>query len=122
MPPRRAITGRSKEPRKRFAEELRSLRADRGETLRGLAKALGWDASLLGKMETGRTLGSADVVQALDQHYGTPGFLLTLWELAQADPTQFKQQYRRYMLLEAEAVSLWHYGVSILPGVLQTDG
>jgi transcriptional regulator with XRE-family HTH domain len=122
MPPRRVITGRSQEPRRRFAEEVRALRLARGESLRDLGKALGWDPSLFGKLETGATLGSPEVAEALDQHYGTPGLLLTLWELAVGDPSQFKEQYRRYMLLEAEAVSLWHYGVSILPGVLQTDG
>ncbi|MFI5686838.1 helix-turn-helix domain-containing protein [Streptomyces sp. NPDC051636] len=122
MPPRRVITGRSQEPRKRFAEELRLLRTERGESLRKLGEVLGWDWSLFGKMESGQTLGSPEVVQALDQHYGTPGLLLALWELAVGDPTQFKEQYRRYMLLEAEAVSLWHYGVSVLPGLLQTEG
>ncbi|MFJ5534604.1 helix-turn-helix domain-containing protein [Streptomyces sp. NPDC093261] len=122
MPPRRVITGRSQEPRKRFAEELRLLRTERGESLRKLGEVLGWDWSLFGKMESGQTLGSPEVVQALDQHYGTPGLLLALWELAVGDPTQFKEQYRRYMMLEAEAVSLWHFGVSILPGLLQTDG
>ena len=60
------------------------------------------------------------MAQALDQHYGTPGLLLTLWELAAADPTQFRERYRRYMTLEAEAVSMWHYAVSALPGLLQT--
>ncbi|MGW1161013.1 helix-turn-helix domain-containing protein [Streptomyces sp. NPDC002513] len=122
MPPRRVITGRSQEPRKRFAEELRLLRTERGESLRKLGEVLGWDWSLFGKMESGQTLGSPEVVQALDQHYGTPGLLLALWELAVGDPTQFKEQYRRYMLLEAEAVSLWQYSVSIVPGLLQTDG
>jgi hypothetical protein len=82
---------------------------------------LGWDSSLFGKMESGQTLGSPEVVQALDQHYGTPGLLLTLWELAAGDPTQFRERYRRYMMLEAEAVSMWHYAVSVLPGLLQTE-
>ncbi|QTZ93372.1 helix-turn-helix domain-containing protein [Streptomyces auratus] len=122
MPPRRAITGRSQEPRQRFVEELRLRRAQKGDSLRQLGDALGWDWSLFGKMESGQTLGSPEVVQALDQHYGTPDLLLTLWELAAGDPTQFKERYRRYMALEAEAVSLWHYGVSILPGMLQTHG
>ncbi|MFH8571814.1 helix-turn-helix domain-containing protein [Streptomyces sp. NPDC017993] len=122
MPPRRAVTGRSQEPRQRFAEELRLLRAQRGDSLRQLGEVLGWDSSLFGKMESGQTLGSPEVVQALDQHYGTPGLLLALWELAAGDPTQFKERYRRYMTLEAEALSLWHYGVSILPGMLQTEG
>lgn len=38
------------------------------------------------------------------------------------DPTQFKEQYRRYMGLEAEAISLWQYSVSRPPGLLQTAG
>ncbi|MFF4955298.1 helix-turn-helix domain-containing protein [Streptomyces chattanoogensis] len=122
MPPRRAVTGRSQEPRQRFAEELRLLRTQRGESLRQLGKALGWDASLFGKMESGRTIGSPEVAEALDHHYGTPGMLLALWELALCDPTQFLEQYRRYMRLEAEAVSLWHYAVSAPPGLLQTAG
>ncbi|WP_407550749.1 helix-turn-helix transcriptional regulator [Streptomyces sp. Pv4-95] len=122
MPPRRAVTGRSQEPRQRFAEELRLLRSRRGDSLRQLGEVLGWDSSLFGKMESGQTLGSPEVVQALDQHYGTPGLLLTLWELAAGDPTQFRERYRRYMTLEAEAVSMWHFGVSVLPGMLQTAG
>ncbi|MFJ6748460.1 helix-turn-helix domain-containing protein [Streptomyces sp. NPDC091266] len=120
MPPRRAVTGRSQEPRQRFAEELRLLRAQKGDSLRQLGEILGWDSSLFGKMEKAQTLGSPEVVQALDQHYGTRGLLLTLWELAAGDPTQFKERYRRYMSLEAEAVSLWHFGVSTVHGLLQT--
>ncbi|MET9087256.1 helix-turn-helix transcriptional regulator [Streptomyces sp. NPDC004237] len=106
----------------RFAEELRLLRADRGVSLKGLAEELGWDASNFGKMESGRTLGSPEVVEALDQFYGTPGLLLALWELAMADPSQFKERYRRYMMLEAEAASLWHYSVTMPPGLLQVPG
>ncbi|MGW7335676.1 helix-turn-helix domain-containing protein [Streptomyces sp. NPDC054808] len=122
MPQRRAITGRSQEPRARFAEELRLLRHGRGVSLRGMAEAVGWDASQFGKMENGHTLGGPEIVEALDQYYGTGGMLLTLWELAVADPTQFREQYRRYMILEAEAISLWHYAVSAPPGLLQTAG
>ncbi|MER6527076.1 helix-turn-helix transcriptional regulator [Streptomyces sp. NPDC001508] len=120
MPPRRVITGRSQEPRKRFAEELRLLRHERGVSLRELAKMVGWDASQFGKMESGLTLGGPEVVQALDTYYATPGLLLALWELAVGDPAQFKEQYRRYMMLEAEAACLWQYSVSIVPGLLQT--
>ncbi|GAB2800356.1 helix-turn-helix transcriptional regulator [Streptomyces chlorus] len=122
MSQRRAITGRSQEPRQRFAEELRTLRAASGMSLRALGERLGWDWSLFGKMEKGETLGSPEVVQALDTHYGTPGLLLALWELAAGDHTQFRERYRRYMALEAEAVSLWHFAVSVLPGLLQTPG
>ncbi|MGW9493854.1 helix-turn-helix domain-containing protein [Streptomyces prasinus] len=122
MAQRRAVTGRSQEPRQRFAEELRTLRAASGTSLRALGERLGWDWSLFGKMEKGETLGSPEVVQALDTHYGTPGLLLALWELAAGDHTQFRERYRRYMALESEAVSLWHFAVSVLPGLLQTPG
>ncbi|MER6273249.1 helix-turn-helix transcriptional regulator [Streptomyces sp900105755] len=122
MPQRRVVTGRSQEPRQRFAEELRLLRAEKGVSLRELAERLGWDPSQFGKLENGHTLGGPEVVQALDQFYGTPGLLLALWELAMADPTQFRERYRRYMVLEAEAVSMWQYSPSLLPGLLQTPG
>ncbi|MFF6994375.1 helix-turn-helix domain-containing protein [Streptomyces sp. NPDC008313] len=122
MPQRRLVTGRSQEPRQRFAEELRKLRAEKGDSLRQLGERMGWDWSLFGKLEKGETLGGPEVVQALDQYYGTPGMLLALWELARADRTRFRVQYRRYMELEAEATSLWHFAVSVLPGLLQTPG
>ncbi|MFE9597013.1 helix-turn-helix transcriptional regulator [Streptomyces hokutonensis] len=122
MPQRLVVTEMSHEPRKRFAEELRRLRTERGLALRDLSREVGWDASQFGKMESGSTLGGPEVVQALDQYYGTGLFLLTLWELALGDPTQFKEQYRRYFLLEAEALSLWHYAASAPPGLLQADG
>ncbi|NEB03911.1 helix-turn-helix transcriptional regulator [Streptomyces sp. SID13726] len=122
MPQRRVVTGRSYEPRVRFAEELRSLRAAKGHSLRDLAERLGWDPSTLGKMEKGQSLGGPEVVEALDQYYETPGLLLALWELAVGDPTQFKEQYRRYMILETESLSLWQYSVSTVPGLFQTDG
>lgn len=122
MPMRRAVTGRSQEPRARFAEELRLLRKQRGETLRQVGERVGWDWSLFGKMEKGETLGGPEVVEALDVYYETPGLLLALWELALNDQTAFRERYRRYMSLEAEATSLWHFAVSVLPGLLQTPG
>ncbi len=103
-----------------FAEELRILRTGRKLSLRQLGERVGWDWSLFGKMEKGETLGSPDVVQGLDTFYETPGLLLALWELAAGDKSQFKERYRRYMTLESEAVCLWHFGVSVVPGLLQT--
>ncbi|MFD9816931.1 helix-turn-helix domain-containing protein [Streptomyces sp. NPDC059080] len=121
MPPRRVVTGRSQEPSLRFAQEVRRLRLKKGVTFRELGDALGWDASLFGKIESGATLGSPEVAQGLDTYYGTDDLLLSHWELAVRDPKQFREGYRRYMNLEAEALSLWHHAVSALPGLLQTE-
>lgn len=122
MSQRRTVTGLSRQPRARFAEELKALREANGDSLRQLGEKVGWDFSLFGKMENGHTLGSAEVVQALDQYFGTGKLLVTLWELALGDKAEFKEQYREYMGLEAEALSLWHFGLSSIPGVLQTRG
>ncbi|WP_371534703.1 helix-turn-helix transcriptional regulator [Streptomyces sp. NBC_00466] len=122
MPQRRLVTSRSQEPRQRFAEELRNLRVERGISLRQLGERVGWDYSLFGKMEKGETLGGPEVAQALDHFFGTQGMLLVLWELAMRDRTQFRERYRQYMSLESDATSLWHFGVSVLPGLLQTPG
>ncbi len=72
-------------------------------------------------MEKGETGGGPELVQALDQYCETPGLLLAMWELAISDQSQFKERYQRYMALEAEATSLWHLAVGVLPGVLQTE-
>lgn len=120
MPRRRMVTGRSQDPRKRFVEELRRLRLERGDSLRKLGEVLGWDWSLFGKMEGGETLGGPETVQALDQHFGTGDLLITLWELASSS-IGFRERYRQYMSLEAEAVSLWQYSPSATPGLLQTE-
>ncbi|MFK0140353.1 DUF5753 domain-containing protein [Streptomyces murinus] len=120
MPQRRAITGRSQEPRARFAEELRLLREERHLTFRALAAQVGWDPTLFSKMEKGQSLGGPETVVALDTFYGTGDKLLTLWELAKADPTQFKERYREYMLREAGAASMWQFAPSVIHGLLQT--
>lgn len=121
MPTRRVITERSQEPRRRFAEELRALRSQHGESFRRLGEIVGWDPTMFQKMECGETLGGPEVVQALDTHYKTGTMLLTLWELAMGDKSQFREQYRRYMLLESEAISMWQYSASMPPGLLQTE-
>ncbi|MBU7596295.1 helix-turn-helix domain-containing protein [Streptomyces sp. P38-E01] len=120
MPIRRAVTGRSQEPRARFAEELRSCRRRHGKTLREVGAAITWDHSHLGRMELGETLGGPEMVQDLDRLYGTD-YLLILWEIAQKDPSQFRARYRRYMAMEAEATSIQIYSPAVVPGLLQVE-
>lgn len=120
MPARRAVSGRSQEPRRRFTEELRELRHARGLSLREVAQEINWDHSYLGRMETGETLGSPEIVQALDAFYGTRQMLI-LWELAQRDPSQFRARYQRYMSMEGEATAIQEYMPGSVPGLLQTE-
>ncbi|WP_345530379.1 helix-turn-helix transcriptional regulator [Streptomyces showdoensis] len=115
------ITGRSQDPRKRFAEELHKLRLARRLSCRALGAAVGWDPTLFSKMERGKTLGGPEVVKALDTFYQLPEMLLALWEVAVGDRPPTRMEYRQYFDLEAEAVSIWEYAVCLLPGLLQTE-
>ncbi|MFM9448437.1 helix-turn-helix transcriptional regulator [Streptomyces acidiscabies] len=120
MPRRLPITGMSQEPRERFRQVLKEQREKLGLSFRELSRRLGWDQSLLSRLESGATIGSPQVAMGLDTFYGTTPLILTLWELAAADPGQYKAQYRPYMKYEAQAISLWHYGDCVLHGLLQT--
>lgn len=119
MSPRRSVSGHSQSPRARYAQELMSLRKEKGVSLRALGDAVRSDHSHLGHMEHGTTLGGPELAQELDRYYGTT-HLVVLWELAMRDPTQFRERYRRYMTLEVEATGLQQYAPSIIPGLLQT--
>ncbi|WP_416973650.1 helix-turn-helix domain-containing protein [Streptomyces sp. 4F14] len=121
MPRRLPITGMSQEPRERFREVIKELREGRGLSFRELARQLGWDQSLLSRLESGATIGSPQVAMGLDTFYGTTPFILTLWELAAADKKQFRPQYRPYMEYEAKAVALSKFCLTRLPGLLQTE-
>ena len=95
------------------------LRREKGVSLRALGEAVRCDHSHLGHMEHGTTLGGPELAQELDKFYGTT-HLVVLWELAMRDPSQFRERYRRYMSLEAEATGLQHYAPSVVHGLLQT--
>lgn len=120
MPMRKTITGLSGSPRVRYAQLLHRLRAKKGITLRVLSDALGWDASVLSRMENGLTLGSPEAAMALDTFYGTGDKLLNTWEMAVYEVKCYREEYRPYMELEAQALSLWEYAPTTMPGLLQT--
>jgi transcriptional regulator with XRE-family HTH domain len=121
MPTRKPLTandGRS--PRRRLADSLTQLREKSGLSLRDLAEKTGWDHSHLSRMEQGKALGGPEVVEALDQVYGTTPVLMELWEIAR-DQSAFRDKYQRYMLLESTAESIYMYSQGVLPGLLQTE-
>ncbi|MEX3102673.1 MULTISPECIES: helix-turn-helix transcriptional regulator [unclassified Streptomyces] len=121
MSRRRPITGMSQEPRERFREVVKEQREKLGLSFRELSRRLGWDQSLLSRLESGATIGSPHVAMGLDTFYGTTPLILTVWELAAADKKQFRPQYRPYMEYEAKAVALSKFSPSRLPGLLQTE-
>ncbi|MDX3385456.1 helix-turn-helix transcriptional regulator [Streptomyces niveiscabiei] len=121
MSRRLPITGMSQEPRERFREVVKEQREKLGLSFRELSRRLGWDQSLLSRLESGATIGSPQVAMGLDTFYGTTPLILTVWELAAGDKKQFRPQYRPYMEYEAKAVALSQFSPTRLPGLLQTE-
>ncbi|WP_432052968.1 helix-turn-helix domain-containing protein [Streptomyces xiamenensis] len=121
MPLRKPFSGHQGKPSasRMLAEEQARLRAERGWSYRELSQKVRFDHTYLHEMETGKTLGSPEVIRALDEVYGTGPHLSQLRELAR--DSAFRDKYQRYMQLEAKATVMQHYAVSNLPGLLQTE-
>jgi transcriptional regulator with XRE-family HTH domain len=115
--------------RRRLAAELRRLRG--GRTGTEVARALGWSPSKVSRYEQGRSTLLLEEVSKLLDFYGVADperdLLLSLardagqrgwWEdYADALP----EEYIAFISLEAEAISVAHLQVEIVPGLLQTE-
>jgi transcriptional regulator with XRE-family HTH domain len=117
--------------RLRLAAELRRLRNRSGKTADQVGRALGWSKAKVSRYELARSgLKPADVAMLLDL-YGVRGSqreqLLTLaeeatrkgWWDAYADI--LTEEHRAFIGLEAEATSMQHWQVNVVPGMLQTE-
>ena len=115
--------------RRRLAAELRRLRGTRtgGE----VAKALSWSPAKISRYELGQTNFPPDEVEKLLDFYGVAeprrGQLLTLaaeagqrgWWEEYADA--LAPEFMEFIGLEAEADSMAHWQVGVIPGLLQTE-
>ncbi|MFE0687463.1 helix-turn-helix domain-containing protein [Streptomyces xiamenensis] len=121
MAPRKPFSGHQGKPSasRMLAEEQARLRAERGWSYRELSQKVRFDHTYLHEMETGKTLGSPEVIRALDEVYGTGPHLSQLRELAR--DSAFRDKYQRYMQLEAKATVMHQYSVCVVPGLLQTE-
>jgi transcriptional regulator with XRE-family HTH domain len=104
----RAVLGRT----------LRFLREKEGKSLGQLADETGYDKSYLSRLESGERLSKVTVMEDLDGYYGAGDLLVSHWKAARLDA--FKDQYKRFMELEATARIMWKFTPGI-PGLLQTE-
>lgn len=115
--------------RRRLAAELRRLRGYRtGSTI---AKALGWSPAKISRYELGRTSYPLDEVEKLLDFYGVTqsrrAQLLALAEGAnqrgwwEEYSDAIPPEYMEFIGLEAEAVSVAHWEVGAIAGLLQTE-
>ncbi|GAA2269787.1 hypothetical protein GCM10010145_00120 [Streptomyces ruber] len=97
---------------------LRYLREKAGKSLGQLAQETSYDKSYLSRLESGQRLAKMSVMEELDRFYGSGDLLVQLWKVARHDA--YKDQYKQYMRLEAEA-RIVHVFTLGFPGLLQTE-
>ncbi|MFF3330203.1 helix-turn-helix domain-containing protein [Streptomyces sp. NPDC002888] len=106
--PGRAVLGRT----------LRYLREKAEKSLGQLAEETGYDKSYLYRLEAGERLSKVTVMEDLDGYYGSGDLLVSHWKAARLDA--FKDQYKRFMRLEATARVMRVFTPAV-PGLLQTE-
>lgn len=104
----RAVLGRT----------LRYLREKTGKSLGQLAEETGYDKSYLSRLESGERLSKVTVMEDLDVYYEAGELLVSHWKVARLDA--FKDQYKRFMELEATARVMWKFALGV-PGLVQTE-
>jgi hypothetical protein len=115
--------------RRRLAAELRRLRGRR--TGGAVANALGWSPAKISRYELGQSSFPLDEVEKLLDFYGVTeprrGQLLDLAEEAnqrgwwEEYADVLAPEYMEFIGLEAEADTMAHWQIGVVPGLLQTE-
>ncbi|WP_461037693.1 helix-turn-helix domain-containing protein [Streptomyces mayteni] len=100
--------------------EVARLREESGLSLRQLAEKVGFDHTQLGRVESGKSLGGPELIEALDTFYGATPHLMILWELALAKG-KYRDKYQRIIEIEAQAAVIERYVTGFIPGIFQTE-
>lgn len=69
-------------PAHRLGAELRKLRCARGHSHKSLGQKVHTSKSLIGAIETGERISTAEVIKACDDELGAAGTLVALWVVA----------------------------------------
>ncbi len=112
-----------------FADELKAHREDRGWTQADLATKIAFSVSLIAQVETCWSVPSKELAKALDRVFKTPGFTEETQEspgtfgrlAAKLRNLPFPASFRSFVPYEAEAVALYVFEHSFIPGLLQTE-
>ncbi|MFI8435752.1 Scr1 family TA system antitoxin-like transcriptional regulator [Streptomyces sp. NPDC079020] len=110
---------RPRTPREKYGEELRLRRLAAGLTQEALAEEVVCSPTLISHFEAGRRLPSPDDAQRIDRALGTDGFFAR-W-LEDLD-TKYADHFAVVAELEKQATLIQQFALSLVPGLLQTDG
>ncbi|MFH8403502.1 helix-turn-helix domain-containing protein [Streptomyces sp. NPDC018019] len=99
--------------------QIKLWRAQAQVSREELAKEVGYSAEYVKSMEQGRRKPTAHLLRVADQLCGARGLLTAGEEYLQ--PEKFVSYSADYMLYELDAVALYFYQASLVPGLLQTE-
>ncbi|WP_381794723.1 Scr1 family TA system antitoxin-like transcriptional regulator [Streptomyces niveus] len=105
-------------PREKYGEELKLRRLAAGMTQEALAQRVVCSPTLISHFEAGRRLPSPSDAKRIDQALETDGFFAR-W-LEDLD-SKFAEHFAAVAELEKQAVEIRQYGLSLVPGLLQTE-
>ncbi|TGZ17937.1 transcriptional regulator [Streptomyces sp. S816] len=114
-----SVDRRPRTPREKYGEELRLRRLSAGLTQEELSEQIVCSPTLISHYESGRRLPKPDDARRIDRALGSDGFFERWLE-------DLESKYSDYFAvaaeLEQEATLVQQYGLSLVPGVLQTEG
>lgn len=103
-----------------FGAELRRTRERAGLSREEFGKLAGYVAGTIAQLEIGERFPQEKFITWLDKHFQTERFTLIYRKLLRRDA--YPESFRPWIDIEQEATVLRSYEVSVVPGLLQTEG
>ncbi|MFI6960444.1 helix-turn-helix domain-containing protein [Streptomyces sp. NPDC050255] len=110
---------RPRTPREKYGEELKLRRIAAGLTQEALGEMVVCSPTLISHYEAGRRLPSPEDAQRIDRALGTDGFFAR-W-LEDLD-SKYADHFASVAELETQATLIQQFALSLVPGLLQTEG
>ncbi|MFF3176258.1 helix-turn-helix domain-containing protein [Streptomyces sp. NPDC057900] len=110
---------RPRTPREKYGEELKLRRIAAGLTQEALGEMVVCSPTLISHYEAGRRLPSPEDAQRIDRALGTDGFFAR-W-LEDLD-SKYADHFASVADLEKQATLIQQFALSLVPGLLQTEG
>ncbi|MBO4206907.1 helix-turn-helix domain-containing protein [Micromonospora echinofusca] len=103
-----------------FADELRRARADAGFSQESLAQRISYSPSLIAKIELAQRRPTREFARHCDDVLATGGRLSRIQRVV--GRPQVLPWFRQWVEIEQSATALRVYQLSVIPGLLQTEG
>ncbi|MGD0705869.1 MAG: Scr1 family TA system antitoxin-like transcriptional regulator, partial [Trebonia sp.] len=106
-----------------FGSEVRRAREAAGIPQAELGALVPCDKSVVSRIEAGLVQADEAFARASDVAFPhLDGFFLRFWKDCQTWSAAFPAAFREFAAYEAEALTIWMFQHSLVPGLLQTEG